>query len=154
MDPDLLPCPASKSQRKTTNSNSHLQTKTETNRKACPHTSSQRPFQKSVTKCTAIFLPQIQVESKKKLYQQPQPRDATKRSLPEHPALSVGCLSITLSTSRQIFTTKNLEMECTHTQKKEECPHLSNIFHSKLCQTTQATQKDLKTNSQIPRPRP
>ena len=88
--------------------------------KARPHTSSQRPFQKSAAKCTAVFLPQIQAESKKKLYQQPQPRDTAKRSLPEHPALSVGCLSITLSTSGQIFTSKKFKTERTHTHTKRK----------------------------------
>lgn len=73
-------------------------------------------------------------------------------TLPQHPALSVGCLSITPSTSRLIFTSKSCKTECT--QRKEECPHFNNIFHSKLCQTIPTPQKNLKTNSQIPLPWP
>lgn len=109
--------------RKTRDLNCHVQTKTETNQKAHLHTSSQQPFQKSVAKCTGLFLLQRQGKSKKKLYQQPQPRDTAKHSLPEHPALSVGCFSITLSTSGQVFTSKKVKTECTNAQKKE-CPHL------------------------------
>lgn len=117
--------------------------KMETNRKARPHASSQHPFQKSVAKCAAVFLPQIQAESKKKLYQQPQPRDTVKRSPPEHPALSVGCLSITLSTSGQIFTSKKFKTERAHTHKKRKNALIWTIY------STQSSAKQLKLPRRI-----
>lgn len=123
------------------------------NREKHVHTNSQHPSQTSVAKCRAFFLPQIQAESKTELYQQPQPCDTAKHSLPDDPALFEGCLSITLSTFEQIFTSQKFKTEHTHTHKKEECPHLSNVFHSKVYETTQTTQ-NLKPNSHIPLPWP